>query len=313
MVQDSLIALSIIIVNYNGTKMLRDCLASVMQYTQNVKYEIIVVDNNSTDNFSSLIVEFPNVLFICNNENLGFARANNIAVKKAKGEFCLLLNNDTLLIENSIEQVLEFIKELEIEAFVGCKLLNRDGSLQLSHNKFPTVFNLIGTFFFLDRLFPFIKQFSKTVPIPNDNQAFETEFIIGAFILCRTAHFNELGGFDERFYFYSEDIDLCQRHRLSGGKVYFYPKTAIFHWGGATTENLPFFKAINYAKATIQIYQKYFHSCSFVLVLVAYYISLLIRIPIFSLAYFFTFKKMLRNKLLVTLAQLVIYPKNLFH
>jgi GT2 family glycosyltransferase len=140
----------------------------------------------------------------------------------------------------------------------------------------------------------------------------EVDIVYGAFILCRTSRLKELNGFDERFYFYSEEMDLCKRHQTLGGRVVYFPKTAIIHLGGQTTKSMPWFKYKNQAISYVQIYQKYFTGWRFLSVITFHYVGLVIRVPIFVLLGIVTFSKQHFVRAYYNFKQIFIYPKNLF-
>nr|MCU0344129.1 glycosyltransferase [Ignavibacterium sp.] len=156
------IDVSIIIVNYNSTEFLKDCLDSIEKFTTGINFEIIVIDNNSmTGDFDELLKYHDKITLIKNNVNRGFGAANNQGVKAAKGKYVLMLNNDTILFENSVKKVFDFDESLEGENIIGCKLLNEDKSVQKSVYDFPIFLNVFTSNFFLYLLFPKSKYFNK--------------------------------------------------------------------------------------------------------------------------------------------------------
>jgi len=307
--------ISIIIVNYNSGMLLYNCIESIVKYTENVSYEIIVVDNNSTDNsINKVLNKYEKVLILLRNEeNKGFATANNQAFKKAKGEYILFLNNDTIFIENSVKKCLEFIEKRNENIILGCKLLNKDYSLQPSVFDFLTLWNTFTSNFFLYILFPRSKYFNK-YHLMNKKIDYTTEvdIVSGAFLLAKTTSILALNGFDERFYFYAEEMDLCYRHKQFGGKVIYYPETSIIHLKGETTKKNLWFLHKNRMRATIQIFQKHFKGIKFPLALVFHYIGMLIRIPILFLVGLFTFNFKYIKESYFFSKLFLYYPKNKF-
>jgi GT2 family glycosyltransferase len=149
------IDVSIIIVNYNSTEFLKNCLKSIEKFTSGISYEIIVIDNNSmTGDIDEILDNHNKIRLIKNNVNKGFGAANNQGVKVAKGKYALLLNNDTILFENSIKKVFDFAESLEGNEIIGCKLLNEDKSVQKSVYDFPNLLNVFTSNFFMYLLFP---------------------------------------------------------------------------------------------------------------------------------------------------------------
>ncbi len=308
-----MVDVTIIVVNYNETKLLKNCIDSIINFTKNVSYEIVVVDNNSNDfDINALQQAYPDVVLIKNIDNKGFAAANNRGLAIAQGRFTLFLNNDTLFIENSLKEILRFVNDRE-KVFVGCKLLNQDGTHQISIVNFDNISNIFGENFFLYKIFPRSKMFNKYyLHYTNPDETNDADAIKGAFIWGRTEDFRKLNGFDERFYFYNEENDLCYRLKNSDGKVIYYPGTSIIHIGGATTDKMPWFRFKNQSIAKIQFYQKHFSGLNFVFALFLHYTGIFIRIPIYVLGGILLFNKFLLEKSIYYFRTLFIYPKNLF-
>ena len=205
------IEVSIIIVHYNTPELLIGCLDSIYKYTQDINFEVIVVDN---DSFKKPILDnlrYENFSWLQSKRNAGFAVANNMGVAEAKGEFVWLLNSDTQLIEDSLKMLLDFANRTEKLGILGAKLLNMDRTIQ----QYGSV---------LGR-----KQFSATVPV-------ETSFLSGAAMLMKRSIFESVNGFDENYFFYNEDIDLCKTLLKAGYKVIYFPLTGIVHFGGKSTK-----------------------------------------------------------------------------
>ena len=156
------IDISIIIVNYNSTELLKNCLDSIEKFTSGINFEIIMIDNNSmTGDFDELLKYHDKITLIKNDVNRGFGAANNQGFEAAIGKYVLLLNNDTILSENSIKKVLDFAETLEGNETIGCKLLNEDKTIQKSVYEFPNLLNVFTSNFFLYLLFPKSKYFNK--------------------------------------------------------------------------------------------------------------------------------------------------------
>ena len=309
------IEVSVIIVNYNADKLLRECLSSLIKYTNNISYEIIVVDNCSTQgSVDRVISEFDNVILIKADQNLGYAEANNQGAQVARGEYLLILNNDVVFIENSIEEILNFAKGRDDNVFIGCKLLNEDKTFQESVVDFPTLQNTLMESFFLYKMFPRSKFFNKYSQNYMDaKNPIEVDFVKGAFIFCETIDYKALNGFDERFYFYGEETDLCYRFKNEkNGKVLYYPNTAIIHIGGATTQKDLWFKYKNQTFAKIQFFQKHYHGIRFVTALILHLLGVLLRAPLYFCGGLITFNKNLLIKSYYFTKQLFTYPKNKF-
>ncbi len=280
------ISISIIIVNYNGSQLLAQCLKSIKAFTIVPKYEIIVVDNASTEgNLQQILSEFPDARLIQNEENFGFAKANNIGLEYASGKYILFLNNDTYFIQNSLGEIFEFAESLSVDLLIGCKLLNKDGSDQISVADFETLANSFGECIFLYKLFPGNRIFNRFhYNFENINKPVEVDMIKGAFMFCTGAAIKKLGGFDSRFFFFGEESDLCHRFKAMGGKVFYYPGTRIYHVGGATVDKDQWFKFKYQNIAKIKRYQKHYRGIEFMCLLIFYYIGLILRIPVYFLS-----------------------------
>jgi hypothetical protein len=309
------IVISIIIVNYKAYKMTEDCIVSIQNHTKHINYEIILVDNASDSNsLKQLINKFPSVKSIENKDNLGFAAANNQGIAIAGGEFILFLNNDTLFIENSLQKILDFLRNTSEITFVGCQLKNSDGSYQNSAYDFISPWNSLGESLFIYKLFPKYKLFSKyhynkkkiSTPI-------EVGYVQGAFLVGPSEIIRLLNGFDERYFFYGEEADLCQRLIRMGGKVIFLPYTSIIHLGGATAYIYLRFKFKNQNIAHIQLIQKHFHGINFHLLLFFHYLGIFVRIPLYFISGLLMINKFQFLKSINYLRLLFVYPQNQFN
>lgn len=220
--------LSIIIVSWNVEKLLKECLHSLFLYTKNIDFEVLVVDNASSDNTVAMIKkDFPQVKLIVNRENNGFARANNQAIKQAQGKYILLLNPDTEFIENSAALAVKFMIEHEDADIMGCKLLNPDQSLQPSVRRFPTIYSSLVQLLKLHHLFKPEKILKKYLCVNLDyNKTQLADQVMGAFLLFK----KELGLLDENYFLWLEEVDLCRRAK----HVYYTPITKIVHYGNSS-------------------------------------------------------------------------------
>lgn len=305
---------SVVIVNYNALDLLDNCIYSIIKFACGFTFDIIVVDNNSKElRLEEITTKYPDLVFIKNDKNIGFAAANNIGFKNAKGKYILILNNDTVFYENSIKKIIEFAESIEQEVFIGCKLLNEDGSHQISVVDFDTISNSFGENFFFYKFFPKSKFFNRFhLNYKQIDKPTEVDVVKGAFIFCSASAIKKLNGFDTRFFFYGEETDLCFRFKKSGGKVYYFPNTSIYHLGGATTDKNLWFKFKNQSIAKIQIYQKHYKGIESFLLKTFHFIGILIRVPLYFLAGFLTLKKSLIIKSYYYFRTLFVYPSNKF-
>ncbi len=231
--------LSIIIVNYNVKEFLQNLLHSLQKAVQNISHEIIVVDNASDDGSIEFIREkFPYVQLISNKSNLGFSKANNEGLKIAKGKYLLIINPDTIVSEDTISKMIQFLNNHEDAGLAGCKILNPDGSLQLAcRRSFPGPWTSFCKVTGLSTLFPKSKLFARyNLTYLDENETYEVDAISGSFMMMKKEVYEKVGGFDEQFFMYGEDLDLCYRIQQNGYKVYYYPGTQIIHYKGESTK-----------------------------------------------------------------------------
>ncbi len=231
--------LSIIIVNYNVKEFIQNLLHSIAKAARNIQYETIIVDNASNDGSVEFLKEkYPEVKLIANKENLGFSKANNLGLKIAKGKYFLLLNPDTLLREDTLQKMIEFFKTVPDAGMAGCKILNPDGSLQLAcRRSFPGPWTSFCKVTGLSTLFPKSKIFARyNLTYLDENQTYEVDAISGSFMMLKKEVFDNIGGLDEDFFMYGEDLDLCYRVQKSGYKVYYVHSTQIIHYKGESTK-----------------------------------------------------------------------------
>ncbi|KPE50221.1 glycosyl transferase family 2 [Chryseobacterium indologenes] len=226
--------LSVIIVNYNVTRLLRNCLLSVQKYTDQEICEIIVIDNASTDSsWKELISEFPEVHFIASESNDGFAIANNKAIKTASGEYLLILNPDTELEGFYMQELLDFADSKPDFGGLGVRMHDAQGVfLPESKRSVPDMFNSF------EKLFTNFKKNNSKSYYRNDINEYavaEVDVLTGAFLLVKKEVYEKIGGLDETYFMYGEDIDLCYTLLRSGYKNYYYGKASILHHKGEST------------------------------------------------------------------------------
>jgi len=231
--------LSIIIVNYNVKEFLQNLIHSIEKASSNLIKEIIIIDNASDDGSVEFIREkFPQIKLIANQKNLGFGKANNIGLKQASGKFILLINPDTLVAEDTFDKMITFFNENKNVGLAGCKILNPDGTLQLPcRRSFPGPWTSFTKVTGLSTLFPKSKIFARyNLTYLDENQTYEVDAISGSFMMMRREVFEKVGGFDEQFFMYGEDLDLCYRIQKAGYKVFYVHSTQIIHYKGESTK-----------------------------------------------------------------------------
>ena len=269
--------LSIIIVSYNTKELLEQCLDSIIKSREinspsaretkkfarlrSRNWEIIVVDNNSTDGtreyLSNIALEqygdidkkrkqskrlngykananersIP-LKVIFNNDNLGFAKANNQGIKVARGKYILLLNSDTIVKDRALEKMVSFLEKRKEFAILGPKLLNADGTPQPSLGKFPTL-PVVAAMLFLEHFFP--ASLLRVRWSPKNER--EGDWVMGAALLLRKEVYEKIGGLDENIFMYMEEVEWCFRAKKAGFRVYFYPQAEIIHLGRGSSKS----------------------------------------------------------------------------
>lgn len=250
--------LSIVIVSWNTKNLLKKCLESIFARTKTLGFEVIVVDNNSTDGTREQIAnsKWP-IAFVENEKNLGFAKANNQGIEKSKGEFILLLNPDTEIKNGALEKMVQLMRERPDCGVAGCKILNPDGSLQPSVRRFPDFLSstLISLNFHSHchshchshRFNLFARAVDRYLARDFDyskNQ--EADQVMGAFFMTRREVIEKIGNLDEKFFIWFEEVDFCKRAKEAGFKVMYTPEAEIIHHGAAS-----FSQAFTYEKQKI--------------------------------------------------------------
>jgi len=253
--------LSVIIVSYNVKYFLRQCLQSVMRALEGIDGEVWVVDNASIDGSVEMVrEEFPSVHLIANEVNLGFARANNQAIRQAQGRYILLLNPDTIVQEDTFHKVLQFLEEHPEAGAVGVKIIDGKGRFSVdSRRKFPSVWDIFCKLSGLYRLFPKSRLFGgyHLTYLPED-QITEVPVLSGAFLCIPRVVLDCVGLLDERFFMYAEDIDLCYRILQAGYKNYYLPTTQIIHFKGESTRSRSLNYVLTFYKASLQFVEKHY-------------------------------------------------------
>jgi GT2 family glycosyltransferase len=233
--------LSVIILNYNVRFFLEQCVLSVQKALQSIDGEIIVIDNNSSDESCAMMKQlFPNIKLIENKENLGFPKGNNIGVAQAKGEYICILNPDTVVSEDTFLKILDFVTLSAVEVqnselgIIGCKLIDGTGNfLPESKRGVPTpwvAFTKIFGLYKISNLFG--KYYAQHL---TENQSGNVEILVGAFMIMKRELYLEIGGFDENCFMYSDDIDLSYMVLQKGKSNYFFHDTTVIHYKGEST------------------------------------------------------------------------------
>jgi GT2 family glycosyltransferase len=243
--------LSIVIVNYNTEALLADCIASLYTGANGMPFDVWVVDNDSRDNSVEMVrSRFPQVKLIVNEANIGFSKANNKVISQTESDYILLLNPDTLILNDAIDTMVKLMDDHPGVGIAGCKVLNEDRTLQLAcRRSIPTpgsaFFRLTG----LSRLFPKNRMLAKYNLTYNDPDTLqEVDAVSGAFLMIRRRTIEQIGLLDEQFFMYGEELDWCLRAKRAGWTVMYCPTAEIVHFKGASARS-------NSRKATVEFYR----------------------------------------------------------
>lgn len=253
------IILSIVIVNWNTCDILRDCLESVYLETKGVQSEVIVIDNASEDNSVEMVhCDFPDVILIENQENRGFAAANNQGMAIAQGRYVLLLNSDTIVLGNAIDKTVAFADNHKNAAIVGCRVLNPDKTLQRTCFMFPSVLNMLLSTSYLYKLFPKNKFFGRErMTWWERNDIREVDVVTGCFMLVRREAIEQIDLMDEGFFMYWEETDWCYRFKQAGWKIMFTPDAQIIHIGGVSSKQVKPKMVLQWRKSMLFFFRKH--------------------------------------------------------
>jgi len=274
--------LSICLVPLNALVYLEPLLASIEQHTIGLSYEVIMVDNGSTDGTLEWVKEHhPEIQLICNQANLGFTRGNNQAMALAKGDFLLLLNPDTLLTEDCFGPQIAYMRENPNVAITIPKVLNSDGSFQhQSRRGDARPAAVFGYFLKLGKLFPKNRALNGYLQswLPEDEVA-EVKAVSGSCMFIRRQVYEQIGGLDEQFFAYQEDSDYCMRARQAGWKVMYVPLSSIIHYGGeGGSKTQPYYAIFQWHRSYFLYYRKHFAREHFFLFNWFYYLVMIAKL-----------------------------------
>lgn len=223
---------SIVIVSFQTRDLLRSCLRSIFQYPPPGSFEVFVVDNGSTDSSSDMVCqEFPQVNLICNKTNRGFGAASNQAIQKTRGEFVLLLNSDVVVLPNAVDSLVHTLRQYPEAGASGGKLLFLAGAVQPSARRFPTYGSI---FFSRGSLLSLLLGVSRRYILPEPMHITSVDALAAAFLLVRRSVMKLIGGFDEQFFLFAEDLDLCRRIKQAGFAILYVPEAQVIHHWGAS-------------------------------------------------------------------------------
>ncbi|MBK8900860.1 MAG: glycosyltransferase family 2 protein [Anaerolineaceae bacterium] len=248
--------LSIVIVSWNIKMLMAGCLKSVFDHSPGFEFEVWVVDNASSDGSVDMVrQQFPQVQLIANQENVGFAPANNQAIRRCHGSYILLLNPDTEVLPGALDALVQFMETRQDAGAVGSLLLNPDGSLQPSCFPRPTLSRELWRLFHLDKLRPYGQYPTQTW---DQERPQEVDVIQGASLLLRREALDQTGLLDEGYFIYTEEVDLCYRLQQTGWHLYWIPQSKVIHFGGQSTKQVAAEMFLQLYKSKIQFFRKHY-------------------------------------------------------
>lgn len=252
--------LSIVIICWNDLRVIGDCLQSIYAGTHATDFEVIVSDNGSIDGSIEYIHKnYPSVRVVENGANLGFAKGNNAGIRASQGEYVLILNPDTIIHDGALDKLVAFADRLPEAGGFGCRVVNRDGTYQVSARLFPTIWRYWVSALYLKGLAEFCRLF---VYEEYPRWRGETERVIdwqsGCCVMVRGDLLRQLGGFDEQFFYHFEEVDLCRRLWNAGFPILFTPEAVITHLGGQSVSRFPIRFELEKHRSRYRYFYKHF-------------------------------------------------------
>lgn len=275
---------SICILNWNGSKLLADCLESLrrIRHSNGIRYEVVVVDNGSSDDSVGMVRhDFPEVRLVTIPQNIGISAATNEGLRLGTGRYSLILNNDLVLLDDCLEQMVEFLDQHPKAGLAGGRLLNPDGSTQVNYypGRLPTVGSILSDLFWLNRFRR--RRVVGGMAGWDPNQACRLEQVPGAFMMVRAKVFEQIGFWDSDFSCWYEDVDFCCRCLQAGWEIWYLPGARTIHYGGSTFQGLDMSqKALWRFHGLLRYSAKHFSWMRNTLVRLLVLLTLLLRLPI---------------------------------
>lgn len=251
--------ISIIIVSWNAKDFLLNCLESIKAQTLSATMEIIVVDNASSDGSPEAVEKkYPDVHLIRNDQNYGFAKANNIGIKESKGRYICLINSDVKVLSECLTRLYDYIEKNPSIGIIGPRILNSDLSIQCTCRRFPSLWNNLCSAMALSRLFTNSQIFSgEEMFYFKHDVILGVNALSGCFLMVRREAFEKVGYLDDQFFMYSEDIDWCKRFWQAGWQLVFFPDAESIHYGGASSANTPLRFSVELEESLFQYWTKH--------------------------------------------------------
>jgi N-acetylglucosaminyl-diphospho-decaprenol L-rhamnosyltransferase len=273
------VKLSIVIICWNDLKVISNCLKSIFDETGKFDFEVIVSDNGSTDaSVEHIRKVFPRVRIVENGANLGFANGNNAGIRVATGEYVLILNPDTLIIDRALEKLVNFAERHPEAGAFGCRVLNPDGSFQNPARPIPTVFGYLIAALYQRWLGRFSTVFASDLYPGWDGRSERTiGYQSGCCVMFRGQMLKNLGGFDDRFFYHFEETDLCYRVWQAGSSVLYYPGAEITHLGGQSVGRFPIRFALETFRSGYRFFYKHYGRKGLVRIRWVYLMNLCLR------------------------------------
>ena len=288
--ENTQIDLSIIIINWNTKDLLLACLGSLSQQQINYKTEIIVVDNASSDGSPEIVNKnYQHVKLIRNDMNLGFGKANNIGIKQSRGRYVCLLNSDVRVLPGCMESLINFMDQNKSIGISSPKILAPDMIMQSTCRKLPSLWNNICELLYLNKLFPKSEMFSSEHMDFFDHKTVRhVEGLAGCCLIIRKAALDQVGLFDERFFIYFEETDLCKRFRQAGWDIVFSPDAVVIHHHAASSSKDPVRFHIEFIKSQMQYWEKNHSKTAVIIFMFILLIHHGTRLILRSISYIFT-------------------------
>ena len=277
-----MIDLSVCIVTYQAKDYLRDCLRSILENTSEINYELIVVDNGSTDGVATMLQdEFPRIRYQRNEANLGFTRPMNQALQAAGGRYLLQLNPDTLILPQAFERLIAFMDSNPEVGICGPKVLNADRKLQKPCRRGESrPWAVISYFTGLAALFPRNPLFSQyLMSYKGEDETHAVAGVSGSCMLIRREVVDQIGYLDELFFAYQEDADFCLRASRAGWQIYYVPQAQIIHYGGRGGSRVqPYRSIVAWHKSYYLFYRKHYAADYFFVFNWFYYAAMVLKL-----------------------------------
>lgn len=282
--------LAIVIVNWNVKELLRECLKSVYSQSRGISLEVVVIDNASSDGSVDIVEkEFPEVKLIKNKENVGFAKANNQAIRESTGRYILLLNPDTVIVGDALATMVLFMDSHRESGAIGPRILNPDHTVQLTCGRHsPTLATELWDFARLSSMFPKSRVFGKSLmSFWPHNDTREVELLSGACMMVRRETIEQTGLMDEKFFLFAEETDWCYRIRKNGWKIFLDAAAEVVHLGGQSVKLSSGNMTLESHKSMHLFFLKHHGSLSALVYRAMVFIFMGLRIPVYWLWQYF--------------------------